>query len=168
MATEFGEHRDCEGSEISVSVAGSYLPDAIQYGNGDNGDNRVPETEASGRFETGGQTQASGMVGAEVFQVQSSQGGLLPGSTETQATGETQGSPETPTSKENYVYNITTGRMTRVLWDGIPLIETSTGRILQIHLFSPIMNQWIKLAPEKFDEPGVVVVTPEELFQQAR
>jgi len=58
--------------------------------------------------------------------------------------------------------------MTRVLWDGIPLIETSTGRILQIHLFSPIMNQWIKLAPEKFDEPGVVVVTPEELFQQAR
>ena len=65
-----------------------------------------------------------------------------------------------------FVYNITTGEMTVVDWPGKPLFETDHGRMMQIHLWSPTRNQWVKLVPEKFDEPGVLVVTPDELFNR--
>lgn len=70
--------------------------------------------------------------------------------------------------KPGFVYNITTGQMTPVDWPGEPLFETDHGRMMQIHMWSPIWNQWVKLVPEKYQEEGTIVITPEELFQRAQ
>lgn len=172
MATEVGHACTSQSSETSVSVAGPGVPYTVQYGQSDNGGESKPQAEERERNEAERESESSALVGSEVFSGQFDPARMLPSAeeiagqeNETQSEPEEKATEKTTTEKENFVYNITTGKMTAVPWDCKPLLETEHGRILQIHLWSPIWNQWVKLVAEKFEEVGSKVVTPDELFQ---
>ena len=66
--------------------------------------------------------------------------------------------------KPQVVFNATSLEVTSVAWGDYPaLFETDYQKIMQVHLWSPLINRWVKLVPAKTGDQSAVEVTTEDL-----
>ena len=59
------------------------------------------------------------------------------------------------------IVNATDFTMTRVHWPGSPMLyydEECRVQVMQVHFWNVVLNSWVKLVPEKFEEPGVAIL----------